>query len=319
MPGRIHYPNSILIFLMLVSCERYHEASSLDYDFASFNCEALQETDVKKACKDTESYKKSNRTTTEEALKQQDIRVWEYSKDYYQSLPNEFLGKNSFSYFLSKATQTRIVLSGDLHGEPGFADMHIHILKALIENMGANRLICASEMDELTQISIDAFTAGSLTERELREKIESYTAQEWQDWVGYFRFCRQHAIPFFAVDINQDSLHNFSLSARDRHIARNITHLAQRFPDRTIFAPYGTFHIAGKGRLPELLNQQSLATFRFIGLINDAFHWRCADKVGSERSTMSEPCIVDENSAYMFPGKSLYATVKRLWDAAREE
>lgn len=298
------------IALLVCSCQGKQEHSQLDYYPTKFNCESLNNPTIKESCLETEAFKQLNVKNLDEYLRLFGEEFIQYNDSYYSAISSDFSGFRSLQESIRHSKDMQVILSGDVHTDDDAMDMHLKLI-TMLNDFRPGEVICGTEMPKIGQYSIDSYREGNITELQMKRVVEDTAALEWINWKRYFDFCMQNNLGFYALDIEQNGE---SMLERDQMIAANIEEIHKRFPNKVLFAPYGTLHLAGYNKLPELLAEKGIVSFQFLTIAPDGLHWQCAEAIGSESKMNEFSCSIDKKNAYVFPSHSLQERIKVLWD-----
>ncbi len=280
-----------------------------------FACSELKTQSLAEACRATESLKNELRAGFEKSL-DEFVGLTAYYRDFENHQAQTYQSHSDLRSAVKEASRSQVIFSGDIHDDHKVFQTHMTILGQLIDIIGPSSLVCAYEADDTVNADLAKHAAGKINDSDLSKAHEGLGTFSEKDFRQYLDICRKHAIPFVAVDIDQNLLpeDNDRIFERDRRIAKNIETLVRKFSGkRKIFAPYGNNHLAGSKMLPALLVPKGISTFQFHALASDALHWRCADKLGSEAALKEVACSAGANNAYVFSGSSLVVRVRELW------
>jgi hypothetical protein len=300
-----------LLLGSITSCGANRSDSALKYDLSKPDCTKIKTRAVKQSCLEAATYKFENLPRIKARIEQFGPEFVEYNAAYYEDFPSSLKGHLRVEAAVEFAARHQVILSGDIHSVEPVAAKHLKILELLISHVGAEALVCATEMDDLAQTDIDLFRSGHLTKTHMTEVVELRAALSPEHWFRYFELCQKYRIPFHAVDIDQSS--DPSMKERDKLIFLNIKKLAAKYPLRKIFSPYGILHLNGEGKLPDLLSNAGVSSFQFHEMVTDRLHWQCADDLGSESRANTTACVIDASNVYLFSGLSLLERMREVW------
>lgn len=97
-----------------------------------------------------------------------------------------------------KMADFNVICVGELHGNPGAHRVELEVLRRMAEE-GSPLALSTEQFERDTQETLDAYLAGTMTEKEFREK-----SRPWPNYADYrplIEFCKANKIPVIAGNI----------------------------------------------------------------------------------------------------------------------
>jgi Haem-binding uptake, Tiki superfamily, ChaN len=208
-----------------------------------------------------------------------------FSRKYIDEFTSEFRSFQSICQpesILEEACEARLIWIGDYHALYRSQSCSAQFIRDLATR-NPNLAIAVEPVFARQQKILDRWMTGNLSEQEFLNRIRYH--DEWGcDWAGYkliFETARDLRIPIYGADCHPR--HDMrSIGRRDQSVARRLSRIIEKHPERTLIVIFGESHLASAHlprRVRAILERKGIVRREMTVLQNvDSIYWQLQEQ-----------------------------------------